>query len=556
MYLAHYGLKKKPFDISPNPEFLWLGEKHREGLAILKYGILENKGFLLITGDVGTGKTALIRAIEKDLQTRAIVVTIPDPGMSLMDFYNFMAAELNMERSFVNKGDFLIHFKRLILDAFASYRRVLLIIDESQRLNHDLMEEIRLLSNIDLDGKVLINIFFVGQTEFREILSRKENRAVRQRITVSYHLAPLTEEEVHQYISHRMAVAGTTREIFTAEALKALSRATQGYPRLINIICDHALMSGYSRGLKQVDADIIQECVDELKITIGPKPADEKAPPPAPAADVRAAAAAETATADPLGSRRSALLFGICLLVFGISWYFWGDSISDEFARWGKGKEVREPRSATAGQAREPMARPPSLAVETGPREAKSGSPAVPAKPPAPAPAPAEPAPPAPETRAAAAAPLKSEPPPAVSAPAAVAPPKTALPSPLEDAAAAAEPFTLKGFTVYFTQNSIEIPVYANEMLAAAAALMKSNLNTAAVIEGHTDSVGDPVYNKLVSENRAAAVRNFLVGQGIALSRLSVAGFGSEKPLESNNTAEGRSKNRRVIIRLVPAKQG
>jgi general secretion pathway protein A len=556
MYLAHYGLKKKPFDISPNPEFLWLGEKHREGLAILKYGILENKGFLLITGDVGTGKTALIRAIEKDLQTRAIVVTIPDPGLSLMDFYNFMAAELNMERSFVNKGDFLIHFKRLILDAFASYRRVLLIIDESQRLNHDLMEEIRLLSNIDLDGKVLINIFFVGQTEFREILSRKENRAVRQRITVSYHLAPLTEEEVQQYISHRLAVAGTTRNIFTAEALKAVSRTTQGYPRLINIICDHALMSGYSQGLKQVDADIIQECANELKIAIGPKPADEQAPPPAPATDVRAAAAAETATADPLGSRRSALLFGICLLVFGISWYFWGDSISDEFARWGKGKEVREPRSATAGQTGEPMARPPSLAVETGPREAKSGSPAVPAKPPATAPAPAEPTPPAPETRTAAAAPLKSEPQPAVSAPAAAPPPKTASPSPLEDAAAAAEPFTLKGFTVYFTQNSIEIPVYANEMLAAAAALMKSNPNTAAVIEGHTDSVGDPVYNKLVSENRAAAVRNFLLGQGIALSRLSVAGFGSEKPLESNNTAEGRSKNRRVIIRLVPAKQG
>jgi general secretion pathway protein A len=552
MYLAHYGLKKKPFDISPNPEFMWLGEKHREGLAILKYGILENKGFLLITGDVGTGKTALIRAIEKDLQTRAIVVTIPDPGLSLMDFYNFMAAELNMERSFVNKGDFLIHFKRFILNAFASYRRLLLIIDESQRLNHDLMEEIRLLSNIDLDGKVLINIFFVGQTEFREVLSRKENRAVRQRITVSYHLAPLTEEEVRQYISHRLAVAGTTREIFTAEALKAVSRTTQGYPRLINIICDHAMMSGYSRSQKQVDADIILECVDELKITIGPKPADEKAPPPAPAAGMRAAAPAETATADPLSSRRSALLFGICLLVFGISWYFWGDSISDEFARWGKGKEVREPRSATAGQAGEPMARPPSLAVETAPREAKPGSPAVPAKPPATAPAPAEPAP---ETRTAAAAPVKSEPQTAVLAPAAAPPPKTALPSPLEDAAAA-EPFTLKGFTVYFTQNSIEIPVYANEMLAAAAALMKSNPTTAAVIEGHTDSVGDPVYNKLVSENRAAAVRNFLVGQGIALSRLSVAGFGSEKPLESNNTPEGRSKNRRVIIRLVPAKQG
>jgi len=142
-------------------------------------------------------------------------------------------------------------------------------------------------------------------------------------------------------------------------------------------------------------------------------------------------------------------------------------------------------------------------------------------------------------------------------APAAAPAPKPAPASAREDAAAVVtEPFTLKGFTVFFTQNSIEIPVYANEMLASAAALMKSNPNTAAVIEGHTDSVGDPLYNKLVSENRAAAVRNFMVGQGIALSRLSVAGFGSEKPLESNSTPEGRSKNRRVVIRLVPAKPG
>ncbi len=557
MYLAHYGLKKKPFDISPNPEFLWLGEKHREGLAILKYGILENKGFLLITGDVGTGKTALIRAIEKELQARAIVVTIPDPGMTLMDFYNFMAAELNMDRSFTNKGDFLIHFKRLILAAFASYRRVLLIIDESQRLNHDLMEEIRLLSNIDLSGKVLINIFFVGQTEFREILARKENRAVRQRITVSYHLAPLTGEEVGQYIHHRLTVAGGSREIFTADALQAVSLATQGYPRLINIICDHALMSGYSRGVNRVDADIIRECSDELKITIGRKPADEKIPPAVSTVPAATATEPKTPSADRQRSPRSALIFALCLLMLGVGWYFWGDSISDELARWGKGKEAREARSAPGSQAGKATALVPPLPVETGPREAEPGSLAAAAKPTAAPPAAAERIHPAAEARTATPAPAKPEPQPAAPVAAAAPPPKPAAPAPPADAAAAAaEPFTLKGFTVFFTQNSIEIPLYANEMLASAAALMKSNPNTAAVIEGHTDSVGDPAYNRLVSENRAAAVRNFLVGQGIALSRLSVAGFGSEKPLESNNTPEGRSKNRRVVIRLVPGKQG
>ena len=117
MYLSHYKLKKKPFDISPDPDFLWLGEKHQEGLATLKYGILQNKGFLMISGDVGTGKTALIRAIEKEVQAQIIVITIPDPSLNLMDFYNVMASELNMGRSFDSKGAFLIEFKKLILKA-------------------------------------------------------------------------------------------------------------------------------------------------------------------------------------------------------------------------------------------------------------------------------------------------------------------------------------------------------------------------------------------------------------------------------------------------------
>jgi OOP family OmpA-OmpF porin len=171
-------------------------------------------------------------------------------------------------------------------------------------------------------------------------------------------------------------------------------------------------------------------------------------------------------------------------------------------------------------------------------------------------PQPVEPLPVKPAPQPAEAPPAKTVPPPAEPPPSPAAEPP-ARPAPPESAAtAAAEPFTLKGFTVFFTQNSTEIPVYANEMLASAAALMKNQTTIAAVIEGHTDSVGDAAYNKLISENRAAAVKNFLVGQGIAISRLSVAGFGSEKPIESNDTPQGRSKNRRVVIRLVPGKPG
>jgi general secretion pathway protein A len=562
MYLSHYGLNKKPFEISPDPDFLWLGENHREGLAILKYGILENKGFLLITGEVGTGKTALIRSIEKEVQARAIVVTIPDPGMSLMDFYNFMASELHMDRNFKNKGEFLIHFKKLILNAFSSYRRVLLIIDESQRLNHELLEEIRLLSNIDLDGKVLINIFFVGQTEFRKILARDENRAVRQRITVSYHLPPLTPDEVAKYIAHRLAVAGTTREIFTLEALQSVYRFTKGVPRLINIVCDHALMSGYARGLDRVGADIIRECGEELKITIGAGAPGEETPPPV-QPQAKKAAAPPPEEHQPR-TARSVVIFAACVLLLGIGWHFWGDSVSDELERWGKGRELRRAQSSTAGESSGNLSMVPPLPVESGPREPQPGeaaeeaaqAPSAAASPSGSAAAPKAEA----KQQPSAVRPAKAEPR-IVSPPPAIAPEPAAKPAPPSPPAAAAvppaaEPFKLKDFIVYFTQNSADIPLYANEVLATAAALLKANPGTSGVIEGHTDSTGDPGYNRIVAENRAISVKTYLVQRGVEPTRLSVSAFGSDKPTETNNTPEGRSKNRRVVVRIVPGKPG
>lgn len=562
MYLSHYGLSKKPFEISPDPDFLWLGENHREGLAILKYGILENKGFLLITGEVGTGKTALIRAIEKEVQARAIIVTIPDPGMSLMDFYNFMASELHMDRSFKNKGEFLIHFKKLILNAFSSYRRVLLIIDESQRLNHELLEEIRLLSNIDLAGKVLINIFFVGQTEFRQILARDENRAVRQRITVSYHLPPLTPEEVVKYISHRLAVAGASREIFTPDALQSVYRFSKGFPRLINIVCDHALMTGYARALERVDAKIIRECGEELRVTIGaglPEPEDQR--PARPPAREVAPRPSPSEGRQPRAAR-SMVIFATFALLLGIGWHFWGDRVSDELERWGRGKELRRTQGSMESEGSGNLNFVPPLRVESGPREPKPAEAAADASretaplasKPASAAAPkAESGEQAPAPGPPMAEPHTVSPPPAIAVEPAA---KPTPPAPGPSTPAAAEPFKLKDFIVYFTQNSVEIPLYANDVLATAAALLKTNPRTSGIIEGHTDSTGDPGYNKLVAENRAIAVKTYLVQLGIEPFRLAIEAFGPDKPMDTNSTSEGRSKNRRVVIRIVPGKPG
>ncbi len=330
MYKTHYNLKAMPFQITTDPKFLWLGEKHSEALATLKYGILENKGFLLLTGDVGTGKTALINRLVKMIDVAAIVAKIPDPGLSSLEFFNFLAVEFKMNKKFESKGEFLIHLKHFLNKAHYERKKVLLIIDEAQRLTHDLLEQIRLLSNIELQDKKLINIFFVGQTEFNEMLMEDRNRAVRQRITVSYFIDPLTEAEARLYIQHRLKVAGATREIFGRNALREIYNFSGGYPRLINIICDHALLTGYSYDLKLIDKKVITECEQELQIPVGvdfkgAKGAKDKLarlnPPPA------------AVTPKAAITKKAGIIAAIVmLLVFGI--YFLFDSKISDTPRW------------------------------------------------------------------------------------------------------------------------------------------------------------------------------------------------------------------------------
>ena len=499
MYLSHYGLKRKPFEISPDPDFLWLGEKHREGLAILQYGIQENKGFLLITGDVGTGKTALIRAIEREVGAHHIVVTIPDPGMNLMDFYNFMASELKIDRTFKNKAEFLIHFKQFLLEKFSARKRVLLIIDEAQRVKHDLLEEIRLLSNIELSGKALINIFFVGQSEFRAFLTQDENRSLRQRINVSYHISPLTEDETYAYLKHRLQVAGTTREIFPPEASRAVYRHTRGYPRLINLICDHALMSGYAIGVTTLNPDIIAECAQELWMAIGADLPGAEAPPPENAQPAAATPPPPEANPKPRTARSALILAGFMAIVF-VGWYVWGDAISDKLAGLVNGGEHRGAKDTAAVPSNTKL----NGSTSSSPQSGTQGQKAEDASPP-----------------------VEVKPQPAV------------LPN--------------QEFTFYFTPGSTEISIYALDVLSLVVSLLNDFPNAVAVIEGHTDSIGNLSLDKALSASRAAAAKKHLMSRGISPARLSTVAMGSEKPLESNATPQEQGKNNRVVIRVAAA---
>ncbi|MBC2714546.1 MAG: AAA family ATPase [Desulfobacteraceae bacterium] len=276
MYLEYYQLAQKPFQINTDPSFLWFGEKQKEALATLKYGIQENKSCLLLTGDVGVGKTTIVKALLQGLGENDLAVVINDPVLDTLDFFNYVARSFGLSGDFTTKGAFLDAFGDFLLKSYYQGKRVLLIIDECQLLSPSFLAEIRLFLNFEKKGSTLINIFFVGQLEFNDILLLPENRAIRQRIAVNYNIPPLSLKETEKYIEYRLAVAGTNRKIFKASAIREIFYFSKGHPRLINIIADRALLTGYINSTKHIKKGIIKECASELDISLVSKAALQK----------------------------------------------------------------------------------------------------------------------------------------------------------------------------------------------------------------------------------------------------------------------------------------
>jgi type II secretory pathway predicted ATPase ExeA/Tfp pilus assembly protein PilF len=265
MYLPYYLLTARPFQISADPRFLWMGDDHQEALANFKYGLSQGNGFVVLVGAVGTGKTTLVNALLEMLDERVVVANINQPGFDVVEFLSFVARTYDPGAVVASKSDCLNFFKTFLQKAWIDGRRVLLVIDEAHRLSVEVLEEIRLLSNLEQDGHKLINIFFVGQTELLHKLRTAECRALRQRVTLFYHLRPLTAQETEKYILHRLRVAGCARRLFSDHAMLAIHGCTRGYPRLINKLCDRALLTGYLKDRTQITAAIVGECAREMR---------------------------------------------------------------------------------------------------------------------------------------------------------------------------------------------------------------------------------------------------------------------------------------------------
>jgi general secretion pathway protein A len=261
MYESFFGLHESPFSLTPDPRFLWLSDTHQEGLAALVYGITRRKGFMLLTGEVGTGKTTLLRAalsqIPPDTDTALVLNTI---DLTPRDLLKLIAAEFGLLGNFESTADYLIALNRMLLERLQHGRNTVLIIDEAQNLDVATLEEIRLLSNLETDTEKLMQIVLTGQPELIRKLGDSDLRQLRQRIAIEHHMEPLAIEDMGSYLEHRLRVAGGEySEIFDPGAESTFYWFSQGCPRLISLLADRVLLSAYSKSVRPVDAKFVEE---------------------------------------------------------------------------------------------------------------------------------------------------------------------------------------------------------------------------------------------------------------------------------------------------------
>jgi general secretion pathway protein A len=269
--LDYYGLTEPPFDITPNPRFLFYSTKHREAFNHLLYGIRERKGFVQLTGEVGAGKTTLCRAILELLDDgHYATALILNPVMSAEELVKAVAIEFGLPVNGLDRLETLSVINHFLLHQVENAKETVLIIDEAQDMTDELLEQVRLLSNLETDNRKLLQIVLMGQPELRDRLNNPRLRQLRQRITVRYHLPPLNRYEVNEYIHHRLQVAGAKgAPYFTQLALWRVYRYSQGIPRLLNAICDKALLAGFVSQCEKISFRMIGRAVNELEGQFG-----------------------------------------------------------------------------------------------------------------------------------------------------------------------------------------------------------------------------------------------------------------------------------------------
>lgn len=266
MYLKHFDLTERPFSITPDPRFLYMSARHREALAHLLYGLGEGGGFVQLTGEVGTGKTTICRCLLEQVPENVDIAMVLNPKVTAKELIATVCDELGVEYpascdSIKTLVDIL---NRYLLDAYARGRRTVLIIDEAQNLSADVLEQVRLLTNLETPTQKLLQIILIGQPELRRLLGRDDMRQLSQRVTARYHLEPISRDEADAYIRHRLQICGASKVIFEKRAVDLIHELSGGIPRLINVLCDRALLGAYVEGGSTVNSKIVRKAAREV----------------------------------------------------------------------------------------------------------------------------------------------------------------------------------------------------------------------------------------------------------------------------------------------------
>jgi len=266
LYLDYYNLREEPFNITPDPRFLFFSAKHQEAFNHLLFGIHQRKGFIELTGEVGAGKTTICRKLLEELGPNYKTALILNPCLSIDQLLQGICMEFDLKVFSLDRVFFLQSLNQFVLEQANQGNNVVVIIDEAQDLSDELLEQVRLLSNLETDHQKLMQIVLMGQPELREKLSQPKLRQLRQRITVRYHLSPLSLSETSYYIQHRLTLAGANgRPRFDDSAIKSIYRYSDGIPRLINAVCDKALLAGFVMQTDVVNKKVVKLAVEELE---------------------------------------------------------------------------------------------------------------------------------------------------------------------------------------------------------------------------------------------------------------------------------------------------
>lgn len=268
MYLKHFGLTQKPFSLIPDPEFLHFSKKHKTAYIMLEYGLFEQTGITLITGEVGSGKTTLLRHLLNQIdQTRLTIGLINNTHESLGDLIHWIALAFDIDHKNKDKVTLYRDIQKFLISQYSKKKRSVLIIDEAQNMNEKSLEELRLMTNINANKDHLLQIMLIGQPELADILQKPNLSQIAQRISVEYHLNPLNLQETYHYIKHRIKVANGRPALFDVDAMSTIFYYTGGIPRLINILCDSALVYAYATDSSVVSINTVLEVVKDRKIS-------------------------------------------------------------------------------------------------------------------------------------------------------------------------------------------------------------------------------------------------------------------------------------------------